>query len=148
MIHIFIGAGLGAVLGAASVIILAKATGRPIRWKSVVANAVGGAVGGAITAATLGVGGAAGVGVARTVGGFAVGGFGGGVALQGTDNALEGRPITEDVLETAIDCTITNVVAGGLARGAVVPLVRAGGNRLPGSWGACCVRRGANSVEA
>ena len=135
MIHIFIGAGIGAFLGAASVIILAKATGKPINWKSVAANALGGAVGGAITAATLGAGSVASVGVARTVGGFAAGGFGGGVALKTSDNAMEGRPLTEGVLETAVDCTITSVVAGGAGK-ALTPLARAGGARIAAtSWG-------------
>lgn len=135
MFHILIGAGIGAVLGAASVIILAKMTGKPINWKSVAANAIGGAVGGAITAATLGAGGAAAAGITRTVGGFAAGGFTGGVALQTTDNALEGRPLTENVLETAVDCTKTSVIAGAAGK-VVAPLARAGGNRLAAtSWG-------------
>ncbi len=135
MIYIFIGAGIGAILGAASVIILAKATGKPIRWKSVVANALGGAVGGAITAATLGAGTVASVGVTRTVAGFAAGGFGGGVVLQTSDNAMEGRPLTEGVLETAVDCTVTSVVAGGVGK-AITPLARAGGARIAAtSWG-------------
>lgn len=135
MIHVLIGAGIGAVLGAASVIILAKATGRPINWKSVVANALGGAAGGAITAATFGAGSIASVGIARTVGGYAAGGFAGGVVTRISDNGMEGRPLDDGVLEAAVDCTLTSVVAGGAGK-ALTPLARAGGARIAAaSWG-------------
>src|SRR4051812_17771856 len=97
MIHILIGAGIGALVGAGTAIIFAKATGRPVTWQAVLAGAAGGLVAGAITSATFGAAGLVGATTLRAAGGLAAGGYAGGATSRATENATTGRPVLEGV---------------------------------------------------
>ncbi len=123
MIHVLIGAASGALLAAASSVIISKVMGEPVTWKSVLASAAGGLVAGAVTTATFGAGAPAAVSVARGATAFALGGASGGATGQLTENALEGRPLGEEVLETAAWRGATGLVTFGIGRFVLAPVL-------------------------
>lgn len=135
MLHVIVGAALGAVLGAAGCALSSALRGKPIDWRSVGAAALGGAVAGGVTALTCGAGLLAGTAVART-GGVVLAGAGGGFSEQATDNLLHGRRLGERLGRSTAEGAALGA-AGALARVAARPvasLVRRGDlRRLPGA---------------
>src|SRR2546430_1198690 len=113
MIHILLGAALGALGGAASSVAFGLITHRTITWKSVAAAAIGGAVGGAITAATLGTGGLMAASLARAASGVIGGGAMGGAVSRASENEFEGKPIRQGVLKSAVISAAGSAVTGG-----------------------------------
>src|SRR5687767_11649866 len=99
--HILVGAIFGVLCGVIGTVVVSLALGRPLRWRTIAAGAVGGLVGGAITAATLGAGGFVAATAARAATAYVAGGAGGTGAARLYDNSLDGRPLLEGVPEAA-----------------------------------------------
>lgn len=123
MLHVLAGGLIGAAVGAASVVVLARLRGQPIDGAAAGSMALAGLVGGAVTAATLGAGAVVGAGgAARAVAASAAGGGAGCAAHRATTNVAARRPLHEGVLEAAA----TGAVVGGVSRGAGVALAPLG----------------------
>lgn len=93
-----------AVVGAGLSALWAVASGEPVTWKTLAVGAVGGLVGGGIGGAVLARGGG-------LVLSGAIGGGAGSGSSQLADNAFEGRPLTENLVQA----TVTGGVIGGVA---------------------------------
>jgi hypothetical protein len=125
VLHVLAGGLIGAVVGAASVVVLARLRGERLDGAAVGAMALAGLVGGAVTAATLGAGAAGAAGVARVVAASAAGGAAGSATHRATLNAAAGRSLEEGALEAAG----SGAIVGGLSGGAGAAL-RPVGDRL------------------
>ena len=137
------GALIGAVVGAAIEVIGQKMSGKPIDWgrvgQAALVGAVAGLVGGAVAGRLLQTGANAAsrtVAAARTTGqvvrptvarrvvAYGAGGGAGGASARVTDNALEGRPLQDGVVEAT---------ALGVGLGVVAVPVEAGLQRVAGA---------------
>lgn len=112
MIHILVGAGIGALVGLASYVVVGKLTHQRLSWHAAIAAVLAGAVGGGVTAATLGAGGVAAATFGRTLGAASLGGFAGGATNRTTDDVLTHRTPGKDVLQSAAVGAATGVAFG------------------------------------
>lgn len=114
--HILIGAVVGAVFAVAVTVGMSLLTGRKPVLKTVLLAALGGAVSGAVASATLGVGGVAAATTGRQVVAFAAGGAVGGGTERAAKNAVEGRPVHEDVLKASLVGGAAGTISLGTTR--------------------------------
>lgn len=124
IMHILIGALVGAVFAVGMTVGMSLLTGRKPVWKHVALAALGGAVSGAIASATLGAGGFAAAGLGRQVVGMGLGGAVGGATERVAENAVEGKPLEEGVVRSTVVGAGAGVVSLGVTRGSGLVLAR------------------------
>lgn len=125
MIHVLIGAAVGAVIGIAATVVAATITHRPITWKRLLAAGLGGALGGAVTAATFGAAGPLAATGTRFLTATAIGGSVSGGSEQVANNALAHQPLARNVVRSAAIAGATGVVFGQAERVLAPVVVRA-----------------------
>lgn len=101
--HILIGALVGAAFAVAITVGMSYLAGKKPVLKHVLLAALGGAISGGIASATLGAGGVAGATLTRQAVAFAAGGAAGGGGERIARNAVDRKPLHEDVaISTAV----------------------------------------------
>lgn len=116
MIHIAIGAAIGAVVGGVGAALAARASGKAITGKSNLAGVAGGVAFGAIAAKTCGAS------LAMQMAGFAAAGATGAVVETGTENALEGRPLGQNMGRNAAYGAVGSAILPGVGKLVSKPL--------------------------
>jgi hypothetical protein len=116
IMHILIGALIGGALFAATYAVTNLVKGDPLSWKGFAGAAAGGVVSGALAATTFGASLLAEGGVGA-VGFLAADGAVGSATEQVTDNALDSKPIMQDVITQAAWGAATAPLFYGLFKG-------------------------------
>lgn len=129
MLNVLIGAVVGGVLNVVGYAVVQTLRGEPLDWKSATASFVGGAVGGALCGLTLGASLLAEGGVGA-VAFLSVDGAAAWSSERVAWNALEGRPLGENVAHDALVGAIEAPVFYGVTRG-VTRLVTPRAARVP-----------------
>lgn len=113
MIHILVGAALGALAGTVGYVVVGTVLHRKLTLKGAAAACLGGILGGAVTAATLGVGGFAAATSEEAIIAGALGGSLSGGVERATNDVLIGQKPGVDVIE----CAGVAAFSGGLLGG-------------------------------
>lgn len=116
LMHILIGAAVGAVFAVGMTVAMSLLGGRKPVWKHVALAALGGAVSGAVASATLGAGGFAAASLGRQVVGFGLGGAVGGATERVVENAVDGQPLHEGVGRATAIGGATGLISLGVTR--------------------------------
>jgi hypothetical protein len=116
LMHVLIGALVGAVFAVGLTVVMGLVTGRRPTWKSIGLAALGGAVSGGIASATLGAGGLAGAPMGRQLVGFGLGGAVGGGTERAAENVVEHRPVTKGVATATVIGGASGLVSLGVTR--------------------------------
>lgn len=116
MLNVLAGALVGGVFNVAAYVIVQKLKHEPITWQATTASFVGGVVGGAIAGSTFGMSLAASGGI-RMLGFLSADGAVGSVAETVTENGLEGKRLTENVVHDAIVGAVEAPIFYGFTRG-------------------------------